>query len=231
VWHDYDFKGLLDKVLGDLPIDRRVFYFARVKEHADSLEKSKELIEEQRSRTRCYRTGMTEVPTDAIPIHTLFRISVYVKGIHALLEIVGGIVLFAMYPVYHLVPGVVAFLTEQELSEDPHDLIANFLIHTANSFSISTALFASFYLLSHGIIKIILVYALLKGKRWAYPWSIAVLGLFIAYQLYRYTVTQSPWLIALSLFDLAVMYLIWREYRSVMSKLQGSESNDIGSRY
>lgn len=47
-WHEYDFKGLLDKVLGGLQIDRKVFYFARVKEHQDSKEKSKLLIEEQR---------------------------------------------------------------------------------------------------------------------------------------------------------------------------------------
>ncbi len=48
VWHEYDFKGLLDKVLGGLAIDRKVFYFARMKEHQDSREKSKQLIEEQR---------------------------------------------------------------------------------------------------------------------------------------------------------------------------------------
>ncbi|MBP6860150.1 MAG: NYN domain-containing protein [Candidatus Pacebacteria bacterium] len=48
VWYEYDFKGLLDKVLDGLAIDRKVFYFARVKEHQDSREKSKQLIEEQR---------------------------------------------------------------------------------------------------------------------------------------------------------------------------------------
>lgn len=48
VWYEYDFKGLLDKVLDGLTIDRKIFYFARVKEHPDSREKSKQLIEEQR---------------------------------------------------------------------------------------------------------------------------------------------------------------------------------------
>lgn len=47
-WHEYDFKGLLDKVLKDLSIDRKVFYFARIKEHDESKDKSKQLIEEQR---------------------------------------------------------------------------------------------------------------------------------------------------------------------------------------
>ena len=48
VWHEYDFKGLLDTVLKDMPINRKVFYFARIKEHEESKEKSKQLIEEQR---------------------------------------------------------------------------------------------------------------------------------------------------------------------------------------
>lgn len=48
VWHEYDFKGLLNKVLGGIQLDRRVFYFARIKEHEESKEKSKQLIEEQR---------------------------------------------------------------------------------------------------------------------------------------------------------------------------------------
>lgn len=48
VWHKYDFKGLLDKVLLGLDIDKTIFYFARIKEHPESKEKSKQLIEEQR---------------------------------------------------------------------------------------------------------------------------------------------------------------------------------------
>lgn len=48
VWHEYDFKGLLDKVLAGIELDRRAFYFARIKEHDESKEKSKQLIEEQR---------------------------------------------------------------------------------------------------------------------------------------------------------------------------------------
>lgn len=48
VWHEYNFKGLLNKVLKDIKMDRAIFYFARVKEHPDTKEKSKSLIEEQR---------------------------------------------------------------------------------------------------------------------------------------------------------------------------------------
>lgn len=48
VWHEYDFKSLFDKVLNGVTIDRRIFYFARIKEHESSKGKSRQLIEEQR---------------------------------------------------------------------------------------------------------------------------------------------------------------------------------------
>ena len=44
----YDFGGLLNRVLNDIKIDKKNFYFARLKEHPDTKEKSKRLIEEQR---------------------------------------------------------------------------------------------------------------------------------------------------------------------------------------
>ena len=47
-WYEYNFHSLLDKVLGGLKLDKQVFYFARLKEHAESREKSRQLIEEQR---------------------------------------------------------------------------------------------------------------------------------------------------------------------------------------
>lgn len=48
VWHKYDFKGLFDKVLEGIDIDEVRFYFAHIKNHPKSQEKSKQLIEEQR---------------------------------------------------------------------------------------------------------------------------------------------------------------------------------------
>jgi len=48
IWHKYDFKGLFDKVLVGIEINEVCFYFARIKDHPKSSEKSKQLIEEQR---------------------------------------------------------------------------------------------------------------------------------------------------------------------------------------
>ncbi|MDP1706517.1 MAG: NYN domain-containing protein [bacterium] len=48
VWHEYDFRGLFDKVLTGFNIDRKIFYFAKIKEDPHTKEKSHQLIEEQR---------------------------------------------------------------------------------------------------------------------------------------------------------------------------------------
>lgn len=48
LWHDYNFSGLFDKILEGIEIQKRIFYFARIKEHEESKEKSRQLIEEQR---------------------------------------------------------------------------------------------------------------------------------------------------------------------------------------
>ncbi|HEY4508167.1 MAG TPA: NYN domain-containing protein [Candidatus Paceibacterota bacterium] len=57
-WEQYDFKGLFKVVCKDVVFDRKVFYFARIKEYAESREKSKQLIEEQRLlKTHLERQG------------------------------------------------------------------------------------------------------------------------------------------------------------------------------
>jgi uncharacterized membrane protein len=65
----------------------------------------------------------------------------------------------------------------------------------------------------HGAAKLVLVVALLRGKLWAYPWLIGLLIAFVVYQAYRMSERFGAGLLLLTLFDLAVAYLTWREYR------------------
>lgn len=106
-------------------------------------------------------------------------------------------------------------LTQEELIEDPQDFIASHLVSMASNFSVSTQHFYAFYLLSHGLVKIALVAGLLRNKLWAYPASLVILSLFIAYQVYRFSYTHSVGLVVLTAFDLIVMVLIWHEYHLV----------------
>lgn len=141
-----------------------------------------------------------------------FRISVVLKGLDALAEIVSGLALLIIKPEFFL--RLISLLTQDELEEDPRDFVASQLANLASHISIGAQHFAAFYLLAHGVVKIVLVVALLKDKLWAYPWAIGVFGAFIVYQLYRFTYTHSLGLIALSVFDVIVIWLIWLEYRA-----------------
>ena len=61
-WHEYDYYGLVAKVLAGIPIDRRLFYFARIKEHTETRDKSRQLIGEQRLlKTSLERQGFEVV--------------------------------------------------------------------------------------------------------------------------------------------------------------------------
>jgi uncharacterized membrane protein len=60
-------------------------------------------------------------------------------------------------------------------------------------------------------VKIVLVAALLKDQIWAYPWMIAFLIVFIVYQMYRMTFAFSIGLLALTAFDVVVVWLTYRE--------------------
>jgi uncharacterized membrane protein len=135
------------------------------------------------------------------------------KGLDGVLEVIGGILLLFLTPaaIQHLV----RVLTAHELSEDPHDLIARYLLHTTAHLHHGTTLFGAIYLLSHGIAKIVLVALVLKDKLWAYPWLIGLLLAFIGCQLYQITAVRfSVGLTLLTIFDALLVWLTWREYRA-----------------
>jgi uncharacterized membrane protein len=135
------------------------------------------------------------------------------KGLDGVLEVIGGILLLVVSP--QTIAHLARVLTAHELSEDPHDLIARYLLHTTGHLSASTTLFGAIYLLSHGLAKVVLVALVLREKLWAYPWMIALLLAFIAYQLYRITAVRfSAGLTALTVFDIALVWLTWREYQA-----------------
>jgi len=58
----------------------------------------------------------------AAVLHESFRVSIILKGLHALIETVGGIVLLKVSP--QTINRVVMSILTQNLSQDPHDFIA-----------------------------------------------------------------------------------------------------------
>lgn len=150
-------------------------------------------------------------------IFELFRISVILKGLISVTEVVAGTLLLVIPTA--AITKIILLLAHGELVEETSSTLANYAALFANSFTVSVQLFVAFYLLSRGLIKVLLVVGLLKGKLWAYPASLVVLNLFVAYQLYQIATTRSFLVILITIFDVVVIYFIWREYKIVREHL------------
>ena len=147
-----------------------------------------------------------------------FQVGIIAKGINGATEIVGGLLLLFVTP--DQIHWLARVVTQGELSEDPDDVVAIYILQTAGGVSGSGVLFGAIYLLVHGIVKVVLVTALLLNRLWAYPWLIGVLLAFIVYQLYRIALQPTAGLIALTVFDLLILVLTVREWR-VQRRLRG----------
>lgn len=150
-----------------------------------------------------------------------FEIGIILKGLDGVLELIGGVLLLAVSPA--TINRIVAGLTQHELSEDSHDFVATHLMRMSHGLTGSAVGFAAAYLLLHGIVKVVLVVALLLNKLWAYPWMIAFLIAFIGYQIYRLALNLTVGLTLLTLFDIAIVWLTWREYRKQQARRRASE--------
>ena len=150
-------------------------------------------------------------------VHQVFLLSILLKGAHAVIECAGGLALALVST--DTIANLVDRFTQEELIEDPNDILATHLLGWAQDFSVASKQFYAFYLLSHGVVKLLLVVGLLKGKLRSYPASLIVFGLFIVYQLYRFSYTHGAGLIALTVLDVVVMFLIWHEYNLVRRHL------------
>lgn len=144
-------------------------------------------------------------------IHRLFEATLVLKALHSALEIAGGLLLY--FASGQAILAVAEMLTQEELVDDPHDLIANILLHGAQAFAVTGHAFAAFYLLSHGVVKLFLIGAIWMEKKWAYPAFMLALSALICYQCYRLSQLWSAGLLALTIFDLAVLALTVHEYR------------------
>jgi uncharacterized membrane protein len=151
-------------------------------------------------------------------IRRAFQVSLWLKGAHSLLEVLGGLAL--AFVSHDLILRIVSALTAAELLEDPRDLVANALRQVAGGVTTDAQSFAAWYLFSHGLIKLVLVAAVLTKRVWAYPAFIAAMIGFILYQGYRMSLGITFVLVAITVLDLIVLVLAWREYGFVRRERQ-----------
>jgi len=140
-----------------------------------------------------------------------FHIGLYLKFLDGALETIGGILLLIVKP--DQINRWADRLTQGELSQNPHDFIAKHILDTAHHLTGASLILGALYLLSHGILKIVLVVEVLRGHLWAYKALIIVTALFVIYQLYRLVVVKfSIGLVLLTILDFVIIYLTSKEY-------------------
>jgi uncharacterized membrane protein len=154
-----------------------------------------------------------------------FEVGILLKLVDGAIETLSGLALLIIRP-EHVVSWA-HWLTRSELAEDPHDFIATHIVHWADGYTKQAAVFAAIYLLSHGIIKVVLVYEVMRNHLWAYLGLIIVTFGFVIYQLIHVIEKFSIGFVLLTLFDIAIIYLTAREYAK-QKKLReaGTPSSD-----
>lgn len=147
-------------------------------------------------------------------IHASFHIGLIVKGLYDIGEVMCGILLIFLNP--ERMRKLITLISKNELIEDPKDFIMNYLVSFSRVFSISMQHFTSFYLLSHGIVKILILILLWRKKLWAYPLSCVVFMFFIVIQTQRFIKSHSIMLLVLTLIDIAMIVLTILEYKNMI---------------
>jgi uncharacterized membrane protein len=144
-------------------------------------------------------------------LHESFELGIAIKGFDGLLEALGGAIIFFVKPSAMNV--IVRNMCEDLLARAPHSAVAIHMFTASQNMTSSSTKFAALYLLSHGLVKAILVICLWLQRLWAYPLTIAVFSAFAVYQVFRFTHTHSWALVILTIFDVLIILLTWNEYR------------------
>ena len=114
---------------------------------------------------------------------------------------------------------VVLFFTGRELGQDPTDFIAT----RVQSFLQSTPhlqLFGAIYMLGFGVLKVLLIWGLLKKRLWVYPVALWFVIVMLVLQVVKLYATHPILLVYLTILDLIFLVLTWHEYQYL--KHQGS---------
>jgi uncharacterized membrane protein len=146
----------------------------------------------------------------------LFRLALLLKGLDGAVELVAAVALL-------LVPAatvhqVVADIISRDLLGPPDGFLARHLVAGTAEYASGNRTFVVVYLGLHGVVKLALVWALLRRWRPAYPVAAVVLAVFVGYELSRAVRTGSVVLPLLAVLDVLIIVLVVREYRRLLGQ-------------
>jgi uncharacterized membrane protein len=155
--------------------------------------------------------GNFSLATRSPLLHYAYLGAILIKGFDGAIEALAGLVIAITGP-ERLYEWVIR-LTAPELTG--HHPALHAIRTGATKLAESPHAFVIFYLLVHGLLKLGIVMALLRGgSRWIFPVASLILAGFIAYMSWRLSIRWSDWLLGFALFDFLTLALVLNEWRS-----------------
>lgn len=144
-----------------------------------------------------------------------FRISMWWRIFYGLLRIALGLALLRV--VGRSFDVLFTSLMSHELMSDPSDVLYRFVMDWLMLHPVSISYFLAFYFIFWGILDVVLSLCLLREVRLAFPLSLSFIGVFMCYELVRFSHTHSLMLLAVIGLDAAIAWLIFRHYRKLQT--------------
>ncbi|MDN5275075.1 MAG: hypothetical protein JWP06_976 [Candidatus Saccharibacteria bacterium] len=144
-------------------------------------------------------------------LDTFFEGGLIIKGLTGIVEFISAIILIA-------VPESLAnSIATSAVSILPNGFITTTILNSEHSLWTGQHTFAIAFLLVHAGVKFVIVIGLLRNHRWAYPFSIVTLAAMIAYQTYDIAHKFSILMVIITIFDVFIIWLVYREYKKLPS--------------
>lgn len=144
----------------------------------------------------------------------IYKIGVGIKGFDGAVELIAGLWLWLAPSSLHAILAS-WYVTTSSWDSAFGQLISNGIKHLNEELYSGVIVWAIVFLISHGLIKLALVYALLKEILWAYPYALAILGLFLVAQLYALITSPGIGMTILVLLDIFIIWLVWGEWQKL----------------
>ena len=147
-------------------------------------------------------------------LHYVYLGAILIKGIDGALEAVAGIVIALAGPERFY--AWLIRISAPELAGGGHPAL-HAIRNGAQRLAEGSHEFVVFYLLVHGLLKLGVVIALLKGGgRWVFPVAAVILAGFVAYLSWHLAERWSGWVLSFALFDFLTLALVLNEWRNVI---------------
>lgn len=147
----------------------------------------------------------------------VYKIGVAIKGVDGLLEFIAGIALVISPRLVHIALGGLAAEVGEHHAH-VFQFIAEYIGHLDSDLARGGLVFLTIFLISHGVIKLALVYCLLREYVRAYPYALVILVGFLVYQLYAFIKLPTIGMGVFTLLDIIIIYLVWGEWRDLREK-------------